>query len=378
MFGLEDMTPPSAQVVGKVMQLLQGVRSNSLIEYGKMTRVEPVTLVDKGCVMIPQLTDVLQTLNTLFAAYYLQAISLSCHIGNIDVIKLLDAVNPNRDLGAMAAAGLGHIITKEDFKHYLPMFNISMEADDKTKPLKEKAKLPYGFDALTAGTSDASSAEGNIGQAMEASNLAIGKLINVTIEAEGAKAVIPVQVRLDIMEIAADAMIRVFSSYKSEKSMKERWHGWRSGQLSFIRDLIFCTDLIDEHRKALMNDQERILADTFARIRNNQMAGVASGSPSVASASTLVVMTDESMKRLERQIMGRFNDFKVRERVFEETYAMIFCVIIPDRELVTFYYRSIPHGTTVSFRDLKGSSKDANVDILKVLQAFQSGNSPSL
>ncbi len=369
MFGFEAMGVPTPQMIGKVMQLLQGVRSNSLIEYGKMTRVEPVTLVDKGCTTIPQLTDVLQTLNTLFAAYYLQAISLSCHIGNIDVIKLLDAVNPNRDLGAMAAAGLGHIITKESFEDGLPSFEISQEASVFIKTVKNP--MPYG-------PSDAESAKGNIRQVTESVNLAVGKLIEVTIEAENAKATIPVQIRLDIMEIASEAMIRVFSSFKEDKSFKERWHGWRSGQIEFIRDLIFCTDLIDEHRKALMNDQERILSDTFARIRNNQMAGIASGSPSIASASTLVVMSDDSMRRLERQIMGRFSDFKTRERVFEETFAMIFCVIVPDRELVTFYYRSIPHSTTVSFRDLKGASKDTSVDILAVLKAFQSGNSPSI
>ncbi len=376
MYGLESVLTPTVSQVGRVMQLLQGVRSNSLIEYGKMTRVEPVTLVDRGCMVIPQITDVLQTLNTLFAAYYLQAISLSCHIGNIDVIKLLDAANPNRDLGAMAAAGLGHIITRESFKDALPFYNVSLEAsntppDPNAPPTEEKKTVPFGPTNATTDKFD-------LKQATENSNLAVGKLINVTIESNGSKATIPVQIKLDIMEIAADAMIRVFSAYQNDKTFKERWHGWRSGQLSFIKDLIFCVDLIDEHRKALMNDQQRILADTFARIRNNQMAGAASGSPSIASASTLVVMTDDSLKRLERQILGRFNDFKTREKIFEETFAMIFCVIIPDRELVTFYYRSIPTSTTVSYRDLKGASKDSNVDILKVLQAFQSGNSPSI
>ena len=90
---------------------LKEARASSIIEYTRPARVEPIVLLDDSLRHQPFLSDVLQTIVSLFSGYYLQAISLSCNIGEIDVLRLLEKMNPQRDpldsamLGGSRVAG---------------------------------------------------------------------------------------------------------------------------------------------------------------------------------------------------------------------------------------------------------------------------------
>lgn len=49
------------------------------------------------------LPDVLQSLQSIFSGYYLQALAISTNIGKINVVKHLDKLNPNRNVGVVLA-----------------------------------------------------------------------------------------------------------------------------------------------------------------------------------------------------------------------------------------------------------------------------------
>ena len=329
--------------------LAQTPNSGSLIEYTKATRVEPLVLVDRRAVNIPFMQDVMQTLNAIFCGYYLQAVALSVNVGKVDTLKLLDKLNPKRDpLGAAV--------------------NYTTESIKLPRPDEDSNVDSFGIEGI-----------GDTQKLLsEASNLAVGRVLEVTIDSDGKSVKFPVMVRMIINAIDSEILVHTLGSNSKDVSAKERFHAWRSGQLKFIRDLVLSQDLIDDHRKNLMKDKTNFYAETLKRRNKNNLSAILSGQISVATASNIYVISDETRKELEREIGGKLDNFKVRERVFKETYGMILCVVDPEWEQVTIYHRSIEHPTELSARDMKSSNRGTGPEIMDILKAYQLGNSPSL
>lgn len=356
---LDNMVMTPLGVISKAAELASAVKSDSLIEYGKVTRVEPVTLVDHQLLSQPVLTDVLQSLNSIFAAYYLQAVSLSCKVGSVDIIKLLDPLNPNRDVLANSSTAITGGL--ESFAHALPVPYVT-----------------FGLEAY-GDNPNASTTEVKVMDSLDrATNLSVGKLLDVKIESNGHKISIPVAVRLIVSTIASDVLVHTLSLKSKDTSVKERYHAWRAGMLTTIKDMVLCWDLISEHRRALMKDKTGFYAENEARNNRNILSTLLSGKPSIATASNIVVMSERSAKQLEAAANGKLKDFNTREKIFKDSYVMLLAVVDTQWEQVTIYHRSIDNATQLSYRDLKGASKDTGMDIGKILASFLEGKGPNL
>ena len=92
---------------GQLGDTITRMGSKSLIEYTQSTRVEPIVLLDTSCIHLPYIEDVLKVVNSLFAAYYLQAVAISVNVGRVDTVRLLDRLNPNRSVGNALATVIG-------------------------------------------------------------------------------------------------------------------------------------------------------------------------------------------------------------------------------------------------------------------------------
>ena len=71
--------------------------TSSLARITSMARVEPLCIVDSDCVHLEYISDVLQSLQSIFSGYYLQAVSLMTNVAGVSVAKQLDILNPNRN-----------------------------------------------------------------------------------------------------------------------------------------------------------------------------------------------------------------------------------------------------------------------------------------
>lgn len=356
------------QQVAKMMDNLTG-DSKSLIGYSNAARVEPITLVDADALFVDMLPDVMHSLQSIFTGYYLQAFSLSMNVGNIDVVKQLERFNPNRSAGSAVGQTLGKAIGMNsmgmegltDFTHRLPV------AGD-----PRNAKISMEADAVGAVVKD-------IGEVVnELANLSVGKMINVEITDGEKRATIPVSIRLLANSITSEGLLHILSAGSKEVSFGERWHQWKSGQIEFFKDLVFCQDLIDEHKKHLMDDKEGLYDAILRRRTENKIASVVTGNWSVASASNLCVLTSDTATKLELATNSQLKNFKARQKIFENTYMMIMAVIDKAWDRVTFYHRGIPESTTLSARDLKAVNKNTGPDIKDILTAFRAGSSPNL
>lgn len=391
----------------------------SLNEYTKALRVEPIVLIDQSVESLPYTEDILKTCLTMFSAYYLQAIAISVNVGKVDVARMFDHLNPERGMsGGWTMEGIS-LINPDIYQSGLPKINFTSLGNegvspkevlqvlnyvDKNKDIKDNVKVKYNEDEnklefSAPGSKDKPVEEGKDGYAgsndlshssfgarvdkkgyevLEKPDLIVGNILDVQIESNGHRATIPITVRLLPSVIRSDVLVHILSKNERDLGIKERYHELMAGQIKFWKDLVLCQDLIDEHKATLMKDKSGQYQEILKRRQKNRAAAYRTGRQSVADASNIVIMSTASSAKFEAACGGRLKDFRVRQRVFEETYLMLMVVIDPEWEQATIYHRGIALPTTVSVKAMKQNNKKGGVDVGEILKAYQLGNNPSL
>lgn len=436
---LSMVKPALKFTLSLVTRVLRNAKADSLIRFTKATRVEPIVMIDQRVAHLPYMNDVMQTLSSIFIGYYLQAVALAVNVGRINVIRLLDTLNPSRDVTDAAATKIVDTIntpsfnSMESYQFGLPRLGaeVSMEAQvhagkppigpqgatisDIGKVAKQGGdvgatinnSLQHGQLAdkmqqnLTGGLdksklvhlhTDVSeiNAGGKISQGHdlfgkdtlkslgEAVNLSVGKLVEVNVSDNGASATFPISIRLIATIVGSSILAHILGDGSRNTSAKERYHAWRAGQLEFWRDLVLCQDLIDEHKRTLLKDSTGVYDQILKRRAGNTAAGAITGSPSIGTASNLLVLSKQTAHELELSIRGKLSDFHVRQKVLESTYIMLLVVVDPQWEQVTIYHRGIALPTQLSIKELKVSNKNTGPDVGEILKAYQLGQNPTI
>lgn len=351
------------------------VRDTSLTDVTSLARVEPLTILSNDLVNFENTKDILMTLNSLFAGYYLQAVNLSMRLKDVENVRLLDRLNPNRDgsgwmlegsiRGKKAATeGFGNPvievearhITFEDMKYRLPTTNrpsVSMEADGGDLNLEIS------------------------------SNLSIGKVINLELQVEGADGKVktttmPVSIRLMVTPASAAVVETIFTYGKGEElTLKDRFQSWQAGRIEFWRDLVFAQDLIENYNKALISDSSNVLAEIGRRRTNAKKWGALTANPSLASASTLVVMSEVIAKSIEQKVRGKWSNAGVRKHLFSQTGSMVVAIVDREWGQVTFYVRGAERGTSLTFKEIQSKNKGGGPDVMDIFKTLLSGGAPT-
>lgn len=398
---MSDISDIGLNVYRKVEDIWRAGKSESLVDYTKPARVSPLCLLDAD-VMFDEITPhVMQSALSLFAGYYLQAWSISMSIGKVDVMRHLDKLNPDRSpidsathTGGLLIATEGHVEKLEVNQDYAPSYLMN--------PGNYKHGLPtpqmrYGLEAInnviTGGSTvdpdernplRANDFEATTGQDVrkelrELSNLAYGKMLAVDVTDGQHSATINVSVRLATSQIASDRLVHILSVGQDvDMGAKDRWYGFKSGRLAFIKDILLCEDRIQAHRQKLAKDTDGLYASMLERQNKNRLAAVLSGNPSVAQASAIFVLSLGTAQRVEREINGKLKDFKVRERLLKNTACMLLIVIDKEYDRATFYHKGIPDPTQVSKREMESANKGSGPNVSDILKAYSLGSSPSL
>ena len=360
--------------VSNVLQNAHSASSGSLIQYTQPCRVEPMVLIDQSLQHEPAISDALQVLSSIFTGYYLQAVALMTTVNGVQVIGKLDPLNPNRS--PLLAAGAR---ATEDYQFSLPSYASKNEASASNLVVSVESAVPVqgkpGSGKPTA-SGPASNHQAVSEAVKDASNLAVGKIVEVKFRDANGEYVMPITIRLIPLMTTPTLIKAILGSGAYQFNMKERWHKWRAGEISLIGDLIFCNDLIKRHRKLLNQDTHGFYAETMARRGRNAVSAVLSGQPSVATASNMAVMSARTAVELERELGGKLSDFKVREDAMSATSLMLMVIIDPDYERVTIYSRSIPQPTSLAIRDLKTLNKGTGPDITEIMKALMDRSAP--
>lgn len=357
--------------VGRLPDLLRSARSSSLVEYTQPARAEPVTLVDERFILLPYAQDVMQSVLSIFAGYYLQAAAISSTMNNVRVVEMLDKLNPSRSPAENAGLFIGEVtLGAENYKHKLPdimKLRHSLEATAGVQDLNDE----YSDDPhLTLGRDTRLTAQ-------SVANLAVGMLLEVNFNVDGVTMTVPINVRLLTSAIKPDSLNHILSYAQQDKSVKERLYGWLAGDKDTWGDMILCNDLVDAHRKALMDDKSGVYREILRRRNGNRISAILSGNPSISTASNIVVMTAETAAELQSTLGGKLDKFSVRDAIFKNTYLMLMVVVDSRYEQVTIYHRGIHLPTNLSVKEMKNATKGSGPDVSEILKAYQLGNAPT-
>lgn len=364
---------------------LQGSgKERSLVSATKGARFEPIVLVDSDVTTYEGVVDVMQSLQSIFTGYLLQAIALHGSVGNTKAIKELDQFNPDRQ--PKYNEFIKSITSNESYKHRLvtPKGGIALESlDSNSKRVSEAYKVAVENDHLAL--SSTKDIDNNLSQSV---NLSIGKVWNVDFTSNGQKTTVPITVRLISTVLPSERLTHILTQDSTKLTdLKERYYAWRAGRLNFISDLLLSKDLIKQHRKELMQDKDGVYSNILRRRAANNVATMTSGKPSLASASNMLVISSDTAKAIEQKLNGKFSNYttrsgffdgvNVRDKITQGSSLMIIAIVDKFADRVTFYTEGISESTNLSLREIRSSNKSSGPDVSEILKAYQLGSSPS-
>lgn len=405
LLALVNAAKQAGAVAGKVM----ASTPQSLAAFTKSARIAPYVLIEEPLRQQPYISDILHAATSIYAGYYLTAVSLLGDVSGVSVLEKLDRINPNRPMDALGRSGKRLMsMTTEDFKlglpfkgrphvkgswgysqeshRFMPEPLLAMEAKVTETTVEVTVGETTNADGSTTTKTTTRQPEDVINSpglnrdtllaAKEASSLAVGKLLEVRMVIDGQQLTVPTMVTLFPNTSDSESFAHILSLHEQSHRVRERWHDWRSGNISFWSDFVMMRDIIKKHRRVLVKDKSGYYAAVSRQSRNHRVASILD-TPSLAEASNILVFTSTCARRAEAAIGGKLSDFGVREAVFEKTQAMIMFVVDRDREMVKIYHSGIEMANELSVRELKVANKNTGPDVAEILKAYQLGNAPS-
>jgi hypothetical protein len=347
-------------------------------------RIEPFTLIDQRAARYANIKDVLNTAQRLFTAYYLMAVAADNTIEGIKVSKYLDRFAPDRSAGAATL----NLLSTESYQFGLPFVGEAAGLERYSNYCTEAA-LPQSVQSNPSAFSKVMDAAGaraddqrDTGISVNAAaatvkdidNLAVGQIVDVTIEKNGKKATLPVQIRLRTIGADPHVMKEILALGGEDRSRSARMRKWRVGEISMWRDLVMNQDYIDRYRQAAMADKSGYFRSAYKRANKGLLATLMTGETSVGVASSIAITTRDTIRDLENTIDGRIDDFSVRQQIFDDSLMMLLFVIDTDHDTVTLYTRDIEQAGVYAMKDLKGGGKSN--DLTDVMKMFMEGRVP--
>lgn len=362
------------KILANLPKAFASAKADSLIEFTKPARVEPIVIMDRSVATQPYAHDILLTANYMIAGYYLQAAALECDVGSIKTLKLLDKLNPDRDPKNNVALLLNDILSSEAHPIGLPeakRINSQSSLEDMTLTtangneydVQDTADMVGGGKDLTKKLNDNP-------------NLSVGIMLELNLESNGHKATIPINIRLNVAPVPTKTLIDIVSLAVKPDTAKERLYEFKAGMLN-IWDMAVCQDLIDKERAVMINDQSGIYKEIMKRKRKGLWSTIFSlgTRPSVAKASNIMIISDTTASQVEQTLGGKLSNPRMRAKLFEDTLLMLLFVVDTRFEMITIYHRTIDQATELPLKSIKGTS-NKQPDVMEILKSYQQQQAP--
>lgn len=375
---------------------------NSLSEFTSSANVEPRAMVEETLSNLPQLNHILMALTNIYAAYYLQSIALSATVGKVSVVSRLDRFNPNRKADIQGT--LKTLVedsmkpATESFMNYgykLPNYKTLTKSDVMfARPSKlalEAANAPAGGNQQPKkdpieikGTLDVNMkqppAKSDISQGLkhiaDMDNLAVGRLLSVDVVIDGKAITVPVAVRVRPMSVPKLIIRELVALGDIRESWKERWHRMRSGELSLVSDWIFQSDIIKKKRELMKLDKQGLYKEMLKRRRDNRLAAAVSGNVSIGSASSYILITEETAREVEARTGMPITSVEFRNRIFAENSAFMILVFDVEWERIRVYTRGLSGEANYTFKQFENMGKGNGPDIMDIMKAYTQNSLP--
>lgn len=358
------------ELTNSIRELIRSGRADSLVEYTQDARIEPICLIDNGLLGLDVMENALQCQLNTFSALYMMAVQIgNTEVNGVSINERLGRFNPNRDTINSAAdqvASLVGAVATESFNDMLPRIRdlgktVSQEADSDIQISQMLSK--------------------DVAKSIkENSNLSVGKVISFDLRIDNQTFTMPVIVRLQSIPVPGAILSNELCALAEnlKPDVKERKLKLRAGALRFFKDFVACSDIIDNHMKTIVKDPTGLYLRSIEQARTNKLAGWISGRPSLATASSIYNISEETAVDIERRMGIELDNPVHRKRLFEKSSMMILTVFDREFERATVYYRGCKDFSRYSFKELndKGNN-DRTSDVLKMMNDFAKMKSPA-
>ena len=389
---------------------------SSLSEFALRTMVRPRVLVESPLRGQSFMKDLLQHATNTFTGFYTaSATLLDADVIKSQVLDRMDRLNPNREpvldlfvsndgvgvntptvQATYDSARGGRISYEEaDYADGLPFSSkLTMEANQKrnhqhpggkpqelpddpkpTSNPKEKEPTQYKRMEDNPQIREKASTRPAMTTTITATDdqgLAVGKIFSMKFRINKEERELQLACVLAPMVTDPASMTAILSLYTARQTLKERWHGLKSGSLT-PTEFFFLTDIARKHKQTMRNDKSGYYAEQARLQRNGKMAGLITGQTSLATASAMIVTTAATLARAELEVGRPVTDFQTREAMMAANNSFVWYIVDTEWQTVRQYVRGMEQGAEWNFNELKKSSKGDGVDIVELVKAFSSG-----
>lgn len=407
-------------------------RAESLEEFNAILNNEYMTLVEDRLLNLDYIPPLLDRLTILISCNTITSVSLLAGVPDVDVLGTLDAVSTRRsalDTTMRSGSKLASMAIGESRRGLgLPSYDtvVSSAQSGRRRGRFQKAvgessrpqQGGYRDDSLTGdnsrnrtinndnrqiqnnqfitatdnsskvieGSSKGGSQSGGsvtlgkdaIKNIFDQDKLGTGRQFSVVFERNGNRLEVPMRTRLAVKSTTQE-MMQVFLGFADQTS--DFWNRWMEKQsgIKSWRDILFSTDIRDEYIRNRYKDNTGFYKNMFKNKNQNWLSGVLSLSPSINNASSIMVVSADTVDSVAIELGGTLDEYEVRQRLFENTLTQYIAVVDELYKSVTLYTRGLATSVEYTRSELmKVKGGAGNVDANKIIEAYRAGANPVL
>nr|DAI56488.1 MAG TPA: hypothetical protein [Bacteriophage sp.] len=395
------------------------VRAKSLSQYSTDLQLRPVFAIEKEILNDEKIDVLMQAGLANYAGFYIVALSIDNTINGVRVGKMVGKYSPNRDAVGSALDLLGDSVasvSREEFKADIPeydkptlstlgfksgMRSIPSLPEAYLKQVELRTEAVYATREEAQAEADKINAANAKEKAKEAKNkntvdtpelgevqrtnkvesslreeinklqsLAIGRILTVSISRDKQSSEINMVLKPELKSLRSNLLIDIANLSNKPTSMRDRFIAYfKRGTIASMLDYLVCLDLIQAHRRALVQDTAGYYEKVHDRIVNNKVAALLTGEFSVGTVANTWIISDTTALRLQAAIGGKLDNYAIRNKFMEKSGVMTLIVYNPDHQRVYIYNHGIEDVTDIGINYLikKSESKSFDMDIFKML-----------
>lgn len=210
-------------------------------------------------------------------------------------------------------------------------------------------------------------------------NLAVGKLLNVSISRDKAIATVSLMLKPTLVGLKSVSLVAIASVSKQPKTFSERWNAfWNRETINTFWDYLFCRDLVEARARNLVEDTTGYYEEVLKRNKSNKTAALLTGEFSVGTVANTWIISNHTATRIETAIGARLDKNKrARDKFMEESGCMTLIVYNPDYQRVFIYNHGLEEVSEISMNYLEKKVNDKNFD-MDVFKLLSQGSAPIL
>jgi hypothetical protein len=219
-------------------------------------------------------------------------------------------------------------------------------------------------------------AQSNAKDINEMQNLAVGRLLNVSLSRDNVKADITMLLKPTLVGLRSTSIAAIAGISKKPTSFRDRWIAfWDRDQIQSAWDWISCRDLVEAHRRHLVEDTTGYYEQTYKKNKNNQISSLLTGEFSVGTVANTWIISDMTAARVEATIGARLSNKRARDKFMAESGCMTLIVYNPDYQRVFLYNHGLDDVSEITMQYLKKKSESPNFD-MDVFKLMSQGSAP--